>query len=712
MERTKNGAVKLEFDAGTGIATLTLEMAGGVNKINDEFGTGLGEAFAWTRGLSGLKGIIIATGHRDFCVGADIDMLYRERDAARMKDKVWALQKGYRALETCGVPVVAALTGSALGGGYELALSCHRRIALRDPRIQLGLPEVTLGVIPGAGGTQRLLRMLGLQSAADIILQGKMLRPEKALTAGLVDELCDTREQVLEAARKWIAEHPQAKQPWDERGFKFPPPVPGTAEFRDFVLAGCGMLFKKTAGAYRAPEHALSAMHDGGLLEFDRALEVESRYFVNLAVGDQAKDMIRTLWYHRTAAEKHEGLPSTTEEGIQKVGILGAGMMGAALAWQCAYVGYNVVLKDIKQEVLDKALQHCRQLTQEQGRHLGEEGGKALLARITLTLEIGALQGCDLIIEAVFEDIDLKHRVTKETEPVLSPNGIWGSNTSALPITDLARVSAHPDRFIGLHFFSPVEKMPLLEIILGKGTSEQTLARCLSFCRKIKKTPIVVNDGYGFYTTRVFLAYLMEAVQLLAEGHDPALIDWSARTAGMVVGPLQVFDEVTLTLVRKAVPKAQTYVGRKLESPGLDLLIKMVDEHHRSGKAGGAGFYDYQEGKRTGVWPGLKDLARGKPEETGVAYVGKRLLLAQCVEAARVLEDGVLQRNRDAEVGAIFGLGFAPQTGGPLSYLDRLGLKNAVAELSALARKHGERFQPPALLVRMAEKGERFFEFA
>jgi 3-hydroxyacyl-CoA dehydrogenase/enoyl-CoA hydratase/3-hydroxybutyryl-CoA epimerase len=709
MERTKNGAVKLEFDAETGIATLTLEMAGGVNKINEEFGAGLTEAFAWTRGLSGLKGIIVATGHRDFCVGADIDMLYRERDAARLKDRVWALQKGYRALETCGVPVVAALTGSALGGGYELALSCHRRIALRDSRIQLGLPEVTLGVIPGAGGTQRLLRMLGLQGAADIILQGKMLRPEKALSAGLVDELYDTREQVFEAARKWITEHPQARQPWDERGFKFPPPVPGTTEFRDFVLAGCGMLFKKTAGAYRAPELALCALHDGGLLEFDRALEVETRYFVHLAVGDQAKDMIRTLWYHRTAAEKHEGLPHTSDDGIHKVGILGAGMMGAALAWQCAASGYPVVLKDIRQEVLDKALKHCRELTQSQGKHLGEEGGKALLARITPTLDPVDLRGCDLFIEAVFEDIDLKHRVTQETEPLLSPNGIWGSNTSALPITDLASVSAHPDRFIGLHFFSPVEKMPLLEIVLGKQTSEETLARCLSFCRKIKKTPIVVRDGYGFYTTRVFLAYLMEAVQMLAEGHDPVLIEWAARSAGMVVGPLQVFDEVTLTLVRKAVPKAQAYVNRKLDSPGLDLLIQMVDEHHRYGKAAGAGFYDYEDGKRVGIWPGLRGLARGKPEETGVAYLGKRLLLAQAVEAVRVLEDGVLVRKRDAEVGAIFGLGFAPNTGGPFSYLDRLGLSNAVAELRVLARKLGDRFEPPRLLVEMAEKGERFF---
>jgi 3-hydroxyacyl-CoA dehydrogenase / enoyl-CoA hydratase / 3-hydroxybutyryl-CoA epimerase len=710
MERTKNGAIELDFDEATGVATLTLEMPGGVNKINDVFGEALGEAFAWARGRAGLKGILLATGHREFCVGADIDMLYKERDPGRLFEKVRALQLGYRQLETCGVPVVAALTGSALGGGFELALSCHRRIVLDDPKIQLGLPEVTLGVIPGGGGTQRLLRMLGLQAAADLILQGKMLRPAKALAARIVDELQPSREAVRKAALRFIAEHPAAKQPWDERGFKFPPPVPGSTDYRDFVLAGCGMLYKKTAGAFRAPELALSAMHDGGLLELDRALEVEARYFVSLAVGDQAKDMIRTLWTHRTAAERHEGLPVAKEEGIRKVAILGAGMMGAALAWQCASVGYEVVVKDIKQDVLDRAMAHCRELTQQAGKHLGEEGGRALLARITPTVELEPLRGSDLIIEAVFEDMGLKHRVTKETEPLLAARGIWASNTSALPITELARASASPDRFIGLHFFSPVEKMPLLEIIVGKATSEETLARCLAFCRRIKKTPIVVNDGYGFYTTRVFLAYLMEGVELVAEGHDPAVVEWAARSAGMVVGPLQVFDEVTLTLVRKAVPSGKQFTERKLEGPGLDLLIVMVDEHKRHGRAAGAGFYEYEAGKRKGIWPGLGGLARGKPEPVGVEVLGRRLLLAQAVEAVRVLEEGVLQRRRDAEVGAIFGLGFAPNTGGPLSYLDRLGIERAVAELEELEKRQGERFRPPALLRQMAKKGERFFE--
>jgi 3-hydroxyacyl-CoA dehydrogenase / enoyl-CoA hydratase / 3-hydroxybutyryl-CoA epimerase len=708
MERTKNGAVKLELST-QGIATLTLEMSGRANKINQEFGDGFGEALAWAKAQKGLKGIIVATGHKDFCVGADIDLLYRERDAAQFYARVRALQTGYRQLETCGVPVVAALTGSALGGGFELALSCHRRIALDDPRIQLGLPEVMLGVLPGGGGTQRLLRLVGLQAAADLILQGKTLRPSKALEAKLIDEVCGSKEAVLQAAADWILAHPGVKQPWDVKGFKCPPPVPGTTDFRDMLLAGCGLLYKKTAGAFRGPEAVMRCFHEGGLVDFDRALEVEARHFVKLAVGDQAKDMIRTLWYHRTAAEKHEGLPATDTENLHKVGILGAGMMGAALAWQCAFVGYDVVVRDIKEEAIQKALDHCRELTKEQQKKLGEEGAKALMARITGTVAPEPLRGCDLIIEAVFEDLDLKHRVTKEIEPLLAPTGIWASNTSALPITALAQASAHADRFIGLHFFSPVDKMPLLEIIQGQQTSPETVARCLSFCRKIKKTPILINDGYGFYTTRVFLAYLMQGVQLVAEGHDPAVVEWGARAAGMVVGPLQVFDEVTLTLVRKAAPQAKQY-GRAVEGPGVDLLVTMVDEHQRHGRAAGAGFYDYEGGKRKGLWPGLGRLAKGQPQETGTEHVGRRLLLAMCAEAARVMEEGVLQRKRDAEVGAIFGLGFAPNTGGPLSYLDRIGLPQVVAELEALAAAHGPQFTPPKLLVEMAKKGERFFE--
>ena len=710
METTTNQAVRLDFDAASGIATLTLAMDGRANRINDDFVAGLREALAWAGKQAGLKGIILATGHRDFCVGADLDMLYRSRDAAALTAFVTGLNACFRSFETCGVPVVAALTGSAVGGGFELALACHRRIAVNDPRVQVGLPEVSLGVIPGGGGTQRLPRMLGFMAAADVILQGQTLRAPKAKDAGLVDELCPDAAAVRQAAEKWIAEHPGHKQPWDQKGFVFPPPAPGTTEARDMILAGCAMVYKKTAGAFLAPQYALSAMQEGCGLSIDRGIEVETRYFVKLAVGDQAKDMLRALWFHRNAADKHEGLPATDVDGIRKVGILGAGMMGAALAWHCANSGYEIVLKDIKPEALDLAMKHCRGLTDRRAKHLDEAGRRALLERIRATVDAKDLEGCDMIIEAVYENLDLKHRVTRELEPFLAPNGIWASNTSALPITELAKVSRNPGNFIGLHFFSPVEQMPLLEIIQGRETSQETLARALAFCRRIKKTPIVVNDGFGFFTTRVFCAYLMEAAELVAEGHDPALIEWAARSAGMVLGPLQVFDEVTLTLVRHALPNGEMFTGKSPESDGFRLLKKMVDELGRAGRAAGAGFYEYADGKRRGIWPGLKDLVTGKPAGEGVEALGRRLLLVQCREAVAALEEGVLQRKRDAEVGAIFGLGFAPNTGGPFSYLDRLGLKRAVAECEALARAHGDRYAPPRLLREMAEKGERFFE--
>ena len=713
IETTDNGAVQLSFAANTGIATLTMAMSGGFNKINETFGVGLEQALAWALAQEGLKGIILASAHRDWCVGADIDMMFKERDAASLYERVRRLQLGYRALETCGVPVVAALTGSALGGGYELALSCHHRIALNDARIQLGLPEVSLGVIPGAGGCLRLPRMIGIQPAMEIIAAGQMglKRAPKAKGIGLVDELCDTPEALLAAAEQWIADNPSGVQPWDKKGFRFPPPAPGTEAARDLMTGVCSFINKRTAGAYLAPQVAARAVYEGGMINMDRALEVEARLFVNLAVGDQSKDMIRTLWYHKNAADKHEGLPRTDEQGIQKVGILGAGMMGAALAWVCARSGYTVVLKDIKQEQVDAARKHCDKLTAKGARHLDDAGRAELLGRINVTLELDDLKGCDLIIEAVFEDLALKHRVTREVEPLMADDGIWASNTSALPITDLAQASAHPERFIGLHFFSPVEKMPLLEIITGEQTDQRTLARCLAFTRQIKKTPIVVGDSYAFYTSRVFSSYLMEAVQLLAEGHKPALIEWAARAAGMVVGPLQVFDEVTLSLVRHAMQAAVQYVGDKPDyAPGVALLEKLVDEHGRHGRAAGKGFYDYEGGKRRGFWSGLKELTPPAPEASGADLLGKRMLLMQCVEAVQCVEEGVIKLPRDAEVGGIFGIGFAPNTGGPLSYLDRMGLTEAVNLLEQFALKYGARYTPPALLKKMAAAGETFFE--
>jgi 3-hydroxyacyl-CoA dehydrogenase / enoyl-CoA hydratase / 3-hydroxybutyryl-CoA epimerase len=707
-EKTPNGFAQLAFDETSRIATITLAMEGRANKINDDFGLTLQQALAWAENKDKLAGIILASGHKDFCVGADIDRLYRERDPAQLMQRLRELNGLYRKIETMGVPVVAALTGSALGGGYELALACHYRIALDDARIQLGLPEVSLGVLPGAGGTQRLPRLIGIQGALELIAQGKIVRAPKAKGLGLVHALAADRDALMVAAREWIAANPKAKQPWDQKGFRFPGARPASNEARQLFMAGCAMLRKKTAGVYPAPELAISAVQEGTALSFDRAIEVESRYFTQLATSDQAKDMLRTIWFHRTAAEKHEGLPKAEDPKLKKVAILGAGMMGAGLAFISAKAGYEVVLKDVSPEALERGMGHCKAEAAKL-KHLPADEQKAILDRITGSLELDALDGTDLIIEAVFEDLDLKHRVTKETEPKLSPTGIWASNTSAIPITDLAKVSRAPESFIGLHFFSPVEKMQLVEIITAEKTSEQTLARALAFTKAIKKLPIVVGDGYGFYTTRVFSAYILEGAQLVAEGHDPVLIEWAGRKAGMVVPPLQVFDEVTLSLGVKGFAQGRKY-GKTLDIPGVALVEKMVRELDRPGKAAGKGFYEYEGGRRKGIWAGLRELAVGKPDESSVELLSKRLLTLQALEAARCVADGVVKQLRDAEVGAVFGIGFAPNTGGPLSYIDRVGVAQFVQTCDDFSKRYGVRYTPPQHLRDMAARGERFFE--
>ena len=633
------------------------------------------------------------------------DLIFGQRAPAEVRRMTNQLTALFRKMETSGVPVVAALTGSALGGGCELALACHRRIAL-DGNVQIGLPEVNLGVIPGGGGTQRLPRLIGIQAALEIIAQAQTLRVQKAVKVGLVDELQPSAEAVLAAAKAWCLANPGAKQPWD-RGQKIPGPQPGTEDARNLLMIASAMLEKKTAGVYPAAEAAVRAVADGLAVTFDAGVGIEARYFARLVVSDQAKDMIRAFWYHKNAVERQEGLPRVADARIRQVAILGAGMMGAGLGFVCASRGYRVILKDIREEALVAARAHCTE--QAAGmKHLGAPERQAILDRIVYTLDLAELAGTDLVIEAVVEDKDVKARVTAEVEAFLGPDAIFASNTSAIPITLLARASRNPAQFIGMHFFSPVEKMPLLEIIMGKETNDETLARVLAFGNSIKKTSIVVNDGYGFYTTRLFASYILEGCQLVAEGHDPVLVEWAARTTGMVVPPLKEFDEVTLTLGLHAFETRGAVTGKPFDLDGITLVRRMVKEFGRTGKAGGKGFYEY-EGERR-LWPGLADLTTGKPEKTGVTYLARRLMLIQAAEVARALDEGILRHHRDAEVGAIFGVGFAPNTGGPLAWMDRQGLPALVAEMRAAAAELGDRYAPAPVLVRMAERGERFFE--
>ncbi|MCP4806090.1 MAG: 3-hydroxyacyl-CoA dehydrogenase [Proteobacteria bacterium] len=689
-----------------GVATLVLELAGKANVIGEPFVLAITAAIAELGETEGLTGVLVTSGHRDFCAGADLTSLYTERDPARVMEGVRALHGAFRGLETLGVPVVALIEGAALGGGYELALSCHHRLALNSPRTQIGLPEVSLGLIPGAGGTQRLPYVIGIQPALEHIGAGQPVRAPKAAKIGLIDGLADSSAALVEMGRVWIAANPKPEQPWDRKRFKLPGGVqPGSEMARNLFVGGAAFLYKKTAGAFPAAEAALACIHEGLSLSFDRALEVEARAFVKLACSDQAKDMMRTFFFHRNAVLKHEGLPTPIPHGFRKVSVLGAGMMGAGLGFVCAKAGFTVVIKDLAQKQLDLAQAHVAAQAAKL-RHLDDETRAALLARVTYTLEYEAITGSDLVIEAVPEVLGIKHFETKEVEPLLAPDAVWASNTSAIPITRLAEVAEHKERFIGLHFFSPVEKMPLLEIILGEDTDERTLARCLAFGDAIKKTSIVVNDGYGFFTSRFFAAYLLEGVQLVSEGHDPRLVEHAARAAGMVMPPLKVFDEVSLALGVKAFTTREQFTDEKLDLPGIDLVRRLV-QLGRNGKIVQRGFYDWDT---RSIWSGLSEFASGTPAETGVAYIQERLMLAQAAELGRCLDEGILRNVRDADIGAIFGLGFAPNTGGPASWVDRRGVGQVVQDLEAMAAVSGPRFLPSNTLKTMASTGERFYD--
>ncbi|MGK0360285.1 MAG: 3-hydroxyacyl-CoA dehydrogenase/enoyl-CoA hydratase/3-hydroxybutyryl-CoA epimerase, partial [Bradymonadia bacterium] len=448
-ENTQGNGFTATLDAATGVATLLMQMPGRVNKINAEFGAGFTAALQEALAFDGLKGIIVASGHKDFCAGADIDFIYGQRDPVALEAMVGALHAGLRALETCGKPVVALLTGTALGGGYEIAQACHYRVAIDSPKIQFGLPEVTLGVIPGGGGTQRLSRQIGIQGALEHIAQGKIVRANKAKRAGLVDELVPDAAAALAAAHAWIKANPRAKQPWDTKGFEWPGVDPNSPDGRTLFAGGAAMLFKKTMGAYRAPEAAVKAVYEGSLVGFDAALAVEARYFANTVVHDQAKDMIRTFWYHRNTVLAGIDLPRTKDLRIKKVGVIGAGMMGAGIAFLSAQRGFEVVLRDIKQESLDAGMTHLKAQVAKM-KHLSKDAQAAIIARVTATLELAPLAGCDLIIEAVFENIDLKHRVIREVEALLGEDAIFASNTSALPINDLAKASKNTANFVGM----------------------------------------------------------------------------------------------------------------------------------------------------------------------------------------------------------------------------------------------------------------------
>ncbi|MBP2338247.1 3-hydroxyacyl-CoA dehydrogenase/enoyl-CoA hydratase/3-hydroxybutyryl-CoA epimerase [Saccharothrix coeruleofusca] len=677
-----------------GIVTLTMDMSGSANVMNAEYQQAMGAAVTRLEAeRDDIAGVVLTSAKKTFFAGGDLKLLIgiTRENAAEALGFVEEVKGQLRRLELLGRPVVAAIGGSALGGGLEIALACHHRVVLDDDRIRLGLPEVTLGLLPGGGGVTRLVRLLGPQAALPLLMEGKQLRPARAVRAGFAHELASSREELITKARAWIKDNPQPRQPWDVKGHTVPGMRFGDPGVYSTLSAAPAVLRKKTHGAFPAPEKILAAAVEGALVDFDTALKIEARYFLELATGQVAKNMIGTFWFQLNEIEAGGSRPSGVDRtAVTRVGVLGAGMMGSGIAEVSAKAGVEVVLKDV-------TLEAAR-------RGAGDTPG------ITPTDSYADLAGCDLVVEAVFENRELKNEVLAAAESAALPGAVIASNTSTLPITGLANAVADPSRFVGLHFFSPVPKMRLVEIIRGEKTSDETLARAFDYARRIGKTPIVVNDGRGFYTSRTFGTYVTEAVSMVAEGVPPALIENVARRAGMAVGPLAVSDEVTLTLqleIRDQTladdPDATGALGGH---PAFAVLEELVAEG-RTGRSGGGGFYEYPEGGEKFLWPGLARYAR---EDAGVTErdVEDRLLFIQSLETVRCLDEGVLTSVGDANVGSVLGFGFAPWSGGTAQFINSYGLGEFVQRADYLADTYGERFRPPASLRERAASGEHF----
>lgn len=703
------------------ILTLTIDMPGqSANTMNAAFREALTETTDKVKGdLDRIRGVIIASAKKTFFAGGDLKELHKvtREDAQPFEDMVNGLKADMRFLETAGKPVVAAINGTALGGGLEIALACHHRIALDDDSIQLGLPEVTLGLLPGGGGTQRLPRMIGLEAAFPFLMEGKKVNPKAALKAGIVDELADSVEDILTRARAFIDANPKCQQPWDEKGFKFPGGAPHHPAMAQKLAIAPAMLKQKTRGCYPAPERILSAAVEGAQVDFDNGSLIETRYFAELVIGQVAKNMTGTFWFQLNAIKAGGSRPEGVDrETFRKVGVLGAGMMGAGIAYATATRGIEVVLKDVSVENAEKGKHYSEKLLAKKvSRGRITEAQKAdTLGRINATDSPDDLEGCDLVIEAVFEDGELKARVTREAEPKLAANGIFASNTSTIPITQLAGASAKPENFIGLHFFSPVDKMQLVEIIVGEQTSDETLARAFDYVQQIGKIPVVVNDSRGFFTSRVFGTFVNEGISMLGEGIHPASIENAGLLAGMPVGPLAISDEVSLTLMQhirnQSRKDAEAAGGTWRPHPAEAIIDAMVNEYGRKGKAAGAGFYDYPANGKKHLWPALEKLFvdTEKARSTPLRELKDRILFIQAIETVRCLEEGVLRTVADANIGSIFGIGYAPWTGGAIQFINQYGVRAFAQRAGELAERYGDRFAPPRLLLEKAEHNTSF----
>lgn len=702
-----NDMIKADIQAD-GIAILHINMLNEpTNLLTFDFLAAYKTAVASVFALPEVRGIVLASDKKDFIAGGDLRAFANPpADKSAIWAQIQSLHAAMRETEKYGRPIVAAIAGNALGGGLELALACHARFALNSPKIKIGLPEVQLGLIPGGGGTQRLARLVGLPSAITYILQSQLFSPEQALKAGIINGTADTPEAVLQAAKAWINENPAPVQPWDNKAYRIPQGGLASPTGYSTMAGAIGNLRKQTHGHYPGAEYALAAIHDAISLPIDRALEVEGRYFLKALYSKEAGNLIRTGFFAINDAKKAKSRPANIPPfDCQKVGILGAGMMGAGIAYVSALAGINVVLTDISQAAAEAGKAYSQKLLAARvaKAKLSQAAADEILARIVCTDDNSILGDCDLIIEAVFEDLALKNQLIAKVEPLLAEGKlaegkIFASNTSTLPISQLAKASTRPANFIGLHFFSPVDKMPLLEIITGEETSQAALAAALDFSLKIGKTPIVVNDSRGFFTSRVFGTFTSEAALMLEEGVCPVLIENAARRAGFPVAPLAVTDEVSLSLCLHVLSQTPAE-EQKAESARLAKIYTALTSQGRSGKKAGAGFYDYpQEGKKT-LWLGLDELFPPINKEITAETVALRLLTIMALESYRCLEEGVLHNAKDGDVGSILGFGFPPYTGGVFSYIDYVGKENFIATCLDFSQRFGARFTPPKSLL-------------
>ena len=706
------GDLAVRWERGDdGIAVVTLDdPARSANTMNDAYLAGMDALLDALAADDGLRGVVVTSAKKTFFAGADLAAMigYGPDDAGTAFDLITRIKGQLRRLETLGVPVAAAVTGTALGGGLEIALACHRRIAVDAPGVVYGLPEVTLGLLPGAGGVVRTTRMLGIEAAFTTVLaKGQRHKPAAALEAGIVDELVATREEAVARAREWVASGPPPHQPWEAPGYRIPGGTPSTPELAAVLPAFPANLRKQLKGApMPAPRNILAAALEGTQVDVDTALRIESRYFVELLTGQVAKNMTQAFFFDLQTIGKGASRPDGFERwSPTKVAVLGAGMMGAGIAHACASVGWEVVLKDVSAEAAAAGRAHSERLVAKavQRGRLTQEKGAALVDRITPTADYTDLAGCDLVIEAVFESVALKREVLAGAAKAAAPDALLCSNTSTLPITSLAEGSDRSADVVGLHFFSPVDRMPLIEVVRGRATSDAALARAFDVAVGLRKTPIVVNDSRGFFTSRVISTFLNEGVAMLAEGIDPQTVEQACAQAGYPAPVLQLVDELTLTLPRKIRDEARAAAGDSyVPHPAEAVLDRMVEEFGRTGRSGGAGFYDYADGRRGRLWPGLRTELGATNHDVDLHELAERMLVVEAVETQRCLAEGVVGSTADANIGSLLGIGHPPWTGGVVQYVEGFpgGVAGFVARADALADRHGERFRVPAALRR------------